>query len=156
MDPKTVKRIFLFFIIYLPIQYVLVGVVGLTHSEPWPAFVLPGFKSVYATGDQVEIQQARFIAYAEIDSRSGTEVEASSLFDGLPQSQLQGFLNSNFRGQTGFSRDAKRWLRNRLTEINPQRSYSELQVQWEAVTYSNNRVVSREKVETITIPLDSD
>ncbi|NBC64405.1 MAG: hypothetical protein GVY07_01920 [Bacteroidetes bacterium] len=160
MKPKTVKRIFLFFIIYLPIQYALVGVIGLNNSEPWPAFVFPGFKSVFATEGNVEIDEARLFAVKDNDPHKRTEIAPSNLFEGLPASQLQGFLRSNFNKQKEFSDEAKQWMRDQLERLYPGQSFSSLNVEWGVVTYrqEGNSVSlnNRETTETFTISLDTE
>jgi len=160
MQPKTIKRIFLFFIIYLPIQYALVGVIGLNGSEPWPAFVFPGFKSVFATEDNVEIDEARFFAITDNDQQKRTEIAPSHLFEGLPASQLQGFLRSNFNKQKEFSDEAKQWFRDQLERLYPGQSFSSLNIEWGVVTYRQEgnsvSLINRETTETFTISLDTE
>ncbi|MDZ7720691.1 MAG: hypothetical protein U5K72_17875 [Balneolaceae bacterium] len=157
MESKTVKRIFLFFIFYLPFQYILVGVVGLHYSEPWPAFVFPGFKTIYSTEGNVEIDEARFFAVPGSKPGERIEIAPSALFEGLPASQLQGFLRSNFSDQRKFSDEAKEWFRNRLDRLYPDENFSSLQLEWSVVSYRHDEnsvsITGRETSQTITIPL---
>ncbi len=157
---KTIKRIFLFFIFYLPFQYMMVGIVGVLDSEPWPAFVLPGFKSVYATQEHVEITEPRFVALMPADTAEQAEVDVYHLFEGLPTSQMQGFLRSNFSNQTEFSSEARVWLEHRLKKMYPQKKFSALKVEWIQVTYDQQgdsvRIVDKMNSKTVTIPFTSE
>lgn len=160
MQPKTIKRIFLFFIFYLPFQYMLVGVVGLKYSEPWPAFVFPGFKSVYATEGNVEIDEARFFAVPENRSGERVEITPSDLFKGLPASQLQGFLRSNFSEQREFSDEVKHWFQQQLERLYPDQIFTLLQLEWSVVTYHQDgnsvSIEDRETTQTIIISMDAE
>lgn len=160
MQPKNVKRIFLFFIFYLPLQYAIVGVVGYYYSEPWPAFILPGFKSVYETEGVVEIEEVSFFAIPDDGQNAIIEVAPDQLFKGLPASQLQGFLRSNFTGEQSFSREAKQWFREQLNRLHPGGSFSSLQIQWRELTYhqDNNSVniINRETIQIMNISLGTE
>ncbi|MDZ7682589.1 MAG: hypothetical protein U5J63_12985 [Fodinibius sp.] len=94
LSKYTVKRIFLFFLIYLPIQYMLIGIAGIVGSEPWPTFALPGFKKVATTGQQIQVVKPLF--FVEMYSDKGTEIEVSpeELFEGLQPSQVTGIYTN--------------------------------------------------------------
>lgn len=96
MSEKTVRKIFISILIFLPIQYILVGVVGYYKSEPWPAFVFPGFKNVYETNETYLLPRTTF---QTLDS-SGNEIRSLSpnlFFEGIPRSQIDGLTRSLFR-----------------------------------------------------------
>lgn len=149
---KTVKRIFIFFLCYLVFQYVLVGIVGVLYSEPWPAFVLPGFKNIYATQDKVEITEPTIFALTSDSTRQ--PIDAFNLFKGLPTSQMSGFLRSNFNSKADYSPEAKNWLEQRLKHLYPDKNLTGLQVEWVQVTYKqeNNVQSDSRKNSQITIP----
>lgn len=93
MSEKNVRNIFILILIFLPLQYVLVGIVGYYKAEPWPAFVFPGFKNVYETEQNYQIYQTRFEVY-----NSSLE-KISSLFPnlffaGIPRSQIDGLTRT--------------------------------------------------------------
>lgn len=96
MSTNTVRRIFISILIFLPLQYILVGIVGYYKAEPWPAFVFPGFKNVYDTEQTYQIYKTKF----EIYNRSGEQVASLSpnlFFRGIPRSQIDGLERSVFR-----------------------------------------------------------
>lgn len=79
ISEKIIKRIFIACLILLPLQYAVVGVVGVIKSEPWPAFVLPAFKSVLSSKDHVNVNQIKF--YVENNKKGQLiEVKAEMLF----------------------------------------------------------------------------
>lgn len=119
MNPKAVKKIFIFFLIYLPLQYAVVGIVGYYTSEPWPAFVFPGFKNVYVYGDTYEINQYMI----EVHNREGLrigEFTPAQYFYEIPTSQVAGFLRSNLDNVEdfqAFDSETRRWFRDRAGEL---------------------------------------
>ena len=113
MSSKAVRILFILFLIWLPVQYGLVGIVGVSHSEPWPAFVFPGFKNVYVYDEGFEIDQTIFEVRP---GSSGAPVRLlpHELFPALPRSQIAGFMRSHFRDEEGIERvspEARQWLR---------------------------------------------
>jgi len=119
LSNQTVKRLFIFVLIYLPLQYAIIGIVGLKSSEPWPAFVFPGFKSVYVYGDNYQINQ--FIVEVETgETRLRREFTPQQFFYEIPNSQVAGFLRSNFDTAEDFEvfeTTTRQWLRERAREL---------------------------------------
>lgn len=96
MEKSLVKNLFIAVIILLVVQYGIVGIVGFYHSEPWPAFVLPGFKNVYVYDDGFEIEQIMFEVWA--DGYEGSVIiQPQELFPQIPLSQIPGFTRTHFR-----------------------------------------------------------
>lgn len=155
---KTVKKIFLFFLIYLPFQYLLVGISGLAGSEPWPAFVLPGFKQVHTTSSQTQVLNPQFYVQFRDAQTSDVEISPYKLFKGIQPSQLQGFLRTNFSQPAKYSNEGKKWLEFRLNKLYPNTDPIELKVRWEKIVFEHTKEkvteVSRENLRVITIPLD--
>lgn len=117
MNPKAVKRIFIFFLIFLPLQYAVVGIVGYYSSEPWPAFVFPGFKSVYVYGDNYEINH--YIVEV-VDGERLREFTPQQFFYEIPNSQVAGFLRANLDDThdfQAFDSETRRWFRSRAEEL---------------------------------------
>lgn len=118
LSKKTIKRLFIFVMIFLPIQYAMVGIVGLYSSEPWPAFVFPGFKSVYVYGDSYQINQHML----EVERKEGQivrEFTPRQFFYEIPNSQVAGFLRSNLdsaEDYEAFNSETRQWLRERARE----------------------------------------
>ncbi len=113
MKAKTVTYIFIFFIAYLPLQYTVVGIVGFYKSEPWPAFVFPGFKSVHVYDNGYQAEQNHFEVY--IYSKKEPKILLPHhFFPEVPLSQLPALMRNHFRGEElesrYFSDDAVRWL----------------------------------------------
>lgn len=100
--------------LFLIIQYAIVGVVGLNNREPWPAFVFPGFKSVYQFEDGYEIQQYWFqVNGLRGDSSFTDRLSPMQLFTALPPSQLSGFMDSHFGSEahiSSFTDETRTWL----------------------------------------------
>ena len=119
LSVKTVKSLFIIILIFLPLQYAMVGIVGFYSSEPWPAFVFPGFKSIYVYGDNYQINQ--FIVEVETgETRIRREFTPQQFFYEIPNSQVAGFLRSNFdttRGSETLETATRQWVRERAREL---------------------------------------
>ncbi len=123
---KTVKRIFIFFLCYLPIQYGLVGVVGYYQSEPWPAFVFPGFKSVHVYDGHYAVNQF-FIEVSHPNEIEPTRLTLQTFFDDMPLSMIPAFMRSNLSDQeyvNSFSDETLRWFDQRANEKTGHRTES--------------------------------
>src|SRR5690625_4897206 len=90
MDRKVVKRIFILTILCLILQYGVVGLAGYYHSEPWPAFVFPGFRSVLAYEEGFEI--SRYELYFIQAGEDTTLIIPAEPFYAIPDSQRPGFM----------------------------------------------------------------
>lgn len=119
MNTKAIKRIFILSLIILPLQYAVVGIVGYYTSEPWPAFVFPGFKNVYVYGDTYQIN--RFMV--EVEGTEGSvirEFTPQQFFYEIPNSQVAGFLRSNLDDAEdfeAFDAETRNWFRERAQEL---------------------------------------
>lgn len=108
---SKIGTLFIVLLLFLPLQYGYVGIVGEIHSEPWPAFLFPGFKNVYSTDHSVEIDQHLFRIH--FDDGSIKEVRPQELFPELPLSQIPGFMRTHFQDPVSiesFSDEAVNWL----------------------------------------------
>lgn len=99
MRKKPIRKIFIVVLIYLLLQYAAVGIIGYIYSEPWPAFVFPGFKNVYVYDDGFEIVRTTFELHYINNEIKPTVVTPSQLFPEIPNSQLAGFLRVHFDGE---------------------------------------------------------
>ncbi len=118
MKPKTVKTIFTAVLIWLPLQYGIVGVAGYYHSEPWPAFVFPGFKSVHVFEEGFEIGQTRFEVYRQ-EGEEPVSLQPQQLFSGIPLSQVPGFMRTHFHDEESIrniSNEGQLWLRMQVQQ----------------------------------------
>lgn len=119
LSVKIVKRLFVCVLIFLPLQYAVVGIAGFYSSEPWPAFVFPGFKSVYVSGGSYQINQFT----VEVENREGQtirEFAPQQFFYEIPNSQVAGFLRSNFDNADdfeAFDAETRNWFRERAQEL---------------------------------------
>jgi hypothetical protein len=93
MSEKNVRNIFILILIFLPLQYVLVGIVGYYKAEPWPAFVFPGFKNVYETEQNYQIYQTRFEVY-NTSLEKISSLSPNLFFAGIPRSQIDGLTRT--------------------------------------------------------------
>lgn len=98
MSEKTVRKIFIVILIFLPLQYILVGILGYYKAEPWPAFVFPGFKNVYQIQDHYLIRETRFEFYNPQGEKI-TSIQPHRFFPELPRSQIAGLMRSLFPAQ---------------------------------------------------------
>ena len=126
MKSKTKRLIFIILFICLPVQYGLVGIIGVIKSEPWPAFVFPGFKSVYVFESGFEIDQTYFEVHP-VNRGEPVKLLPYELFRELPRSQISGFMRSHFRDAKtieSLSQEAKNWIQTeafRALESRPDR-----------------------------------
>ncbi len=160
MSRLAVRRLFVAVLILLPLQYALVGVVGLRWSEPWPALVMPGFQRVY-TPDALREQAARFeVTYADGHRLSLT---AAAMLHALPRSHHGGVLNRQFRpaGLSGTpaterAREGRDWLIRQVQPYHPEADPIRLDVIWEEVRFHplpDAPVVERHPLDTLSIDL---
>jgi len=114
MNKKTIRRLFIGVMIFLPLQYIMVGFVGLYDAEPWPAFVFPVFD------DAFETEQKVFNLEPKDEQAENVQKLPVELFPDIPVSQLSGFIRQNFstdRDSASISSEAKKWLLNRAENV---------------------------------------
>lgn len=119
MSSKTVRNIFIFFMIWLPVQYGLAGILGVIHREPWPAFTFPGFKNVYVYQDLYQIPQTYIEVYNIQGKKTGT-YKPYQFFPDLPRSQISGFVRTHFpdeRSIESLPEGTKKWLKNQSGQL---------------------------------------
>lgn len=98
--------------VFLPLQYILVGIIGHFQAEPWPAFVFPGFKNVYESERIYKVHQTRFEVYNSSDEKIAS-LSPHLFFEGIPRSQIAGLTRSFFIDKDdieSFSPEAKTFL----------------------------------------------
>lgn len=121
LSEKTVRSIFIICLILLPLQYGVVGVVGLYSSEPWPAFVFPGFKNVYVYGGNYQINE--YLLEIEADGaglENVQELTPQEFFYEIPRSQVSGFLRATLGSEDkieGLTSESIEWFQRRTTEL---------------------------------------
>lgn len=156
----AVRRLFIAVLILLPVQYVLVGIIGLYRSEPWPALVMPGFQRVYAP-DAIREPTVRFEATFADGYRLA--LQPTDLLEALPRSHHGAVLTAHFRPAslsgspaTERARTAAAWLRHRLHSHYPDARPVRLDVIWEEILYLPNDgspIVAHDALDTLTISL---
>lgn len=138
MRDRTVKRIFIFFLIFLPLQYGVVGITSMINTEPWPALVLPAFKTVFGNEDRIIVP--RLELYVENNKKeSGIEIRPEALFKGIEKSQLQGFYRTHLQDSAAAARwngATRRWIRLKLEENSPVARAERLRVRWVQQAYA--------------------
>lgn len=120
MTKKGIRRLFIGVMIFLPLQYAVVGIVGFYDAEPWPAFVFPGFKSVPVMNGAFETEQKVFELASDDDLGDKIQITPAKLFPDIPVSQLSGFLRENFpsdRDYKSLSPEARHWMLNRADDF---------------------------------------
>jgi len=140
MSRSFTQRIRVFALLVLCVQYAVVGIVGWHASEPWPAVVLPGFKSVYEEEGVVTIQAPRFVAHFP-DGDTAT-VQTSAVLAPLPRSHHASFLRAQCRPSSlsGTTRtevcqhpEGASWLVDRVQAHVPDRLVAGVEIVWERV-----------------------
>lgn len=138
MTSKSIRRLFVAVLIFLPAQYGLVGLLGDFHyGEPWPAVVLPGFKTVYATSGDIEVDHTTFeVLFANGETVS---VSPSDVLAPLPRSHHVTFLNEqcrparlsgSYRTERCLAPAGVGWFVSRAASLFPQRSVRRVDVIW--------------------------
>lgn len=156
MSRSGIRRLFVGALVVLVVQYGLVGIVGAVASEPWPAIVLPGFKTVYTTSGAVEVPQTTVdVLYADGTRRSMPPATFLSL---LPRSHHSAFLRAQCRPaslsgtaktERCLSPDGARWFIRRAATLAPEQTIRGVDVVWSRLRYAPN-----ERTATTT-PLDT-
>jgi hypothetical protein len=108
---RKIRKGFYVFFAYLIFQYVMVGVIGVIHSEPWPAFTLPGFKNVFDTGEFIEHRVPVFVVTGE----AGNEhiLRPAQIFRDIPVSHHNGIMRHQFN-------PARKSVTNRVKVMTPE------------------------------------
>lgn len=120
MKKKQIRHLFIFMLVFLPLQHAVVGLIGYMRSEPWPAFVFPGFKNVYDSGDTITLRNPYF--YAMQDDEELLHIPTEKVFRGIPVSHHRGILRYQFdrykvddkSRQKFFSEHGSNWFRAQL------------------------------------------
>lgn len=121
MKKVQIRRLFIIMLVLLPLQHAAVGLIGYMRSEPWPAFVFPGFKNVYDSGDDITLRNAYF--YAMQENEELLHIPTEEVFRGIPVSHHRGILRYQFdrykvddrSRQKFFSEHGSNWFRAQLT-----------------------------------------
>lgn len=143
MNKKNKRRVFFFFLIYLPIQYLAIGIVGYHWSEPWPAFVYPGFKSIYDNGDSFSVKKAE-VEIISVSADESKTISMSDFFPNVPKSQIQGFTRTHFSERNSieaFSEEAIEWLRELATKFTDEDDF-DINIKWKTEYYPKKDIVN--------------
>ena len=129
MRKATVRTLFLFVLVLLPLQYAAVGIVGALYREPWPVLVLPGFKQVHDTGAGIQVPYSHLEVLFADGSRAA--VAGTDFFDMLPDSHWPALLRLHFRpGRAAHPPETIAWLSGRLAALYPTRDARRMEVIW--------------------------
>ena len=162
MNRFYIRFTFIVIMIFLPLQYVLVGIVGNQRSEPWPTFVFPGFKSIYHSKDATTIEAPIF----EIFDKDGNEYELkpAEVLRGIPLSHHSAIMRYQFKRYSidrennikYLSSEGMDWLLNQLeeNEIDNQNIHS-IQVVWYNKNFKKleSNMILADRIETDRIIL---
>lgn len=161
MSKTTVRRLFIVVLLFLPLQYGLVGVVGLYYSEPWPAIVMPGFQQVWEADDVVVVPRPRFEAVFDDGHRQEIPVEA--MLEALPRTHHRAVMDLQFRPAAfGGSAPVRStpahadWAAARVHTLFPEHRAVRLDVVWEQVVFelgAARRSPSLLQIDTLRIAL---
>jgi len=142
MTRAQVRQLFGAVALFLILQYGLVGVIGLIASEPWPAVVLPGFKSVYATTEAITVETPAIEVVFRDGSR--TTVETPRFLAPMPRSHQTTFLQKQCRPASLSGTPAtercrsefgRQWFLQRAFHLFPNRPIRHVTVQWQDLRF---------------------
>lgn len=137
MSTFQVRKLFIFVLIFLPLQYVLVGIIGSLQSEPWPAFVFPGFKNVYVYEDGYELRDVIFEIHQESEEEP-VRLSSLRIFPEIPPSQISGFVRTHFSTPdqvNHLNEESKKWL-IRHAERFADQPVTDIRISWVRNYYS--------------------
>lgn len=143
MSRSSVRRLFVAAFVFLVVQYGLVGVIGLYASEPWPAVVLPAFKSVYSTSGTFEVTQTTIDVLHVDGTRSS--YAPSTFLAAMPRSHHSAFLREQCRpaslsGTDATERcrtpDGTRWFVDRASALAPTPRVRGVDVVWSRLRFT--------------------
>lgn len=162
LQRRTVRWLFIGTVPLLLLQYILVGLIGLRWSEPWPALVMPSFQQVFDPA-RITTDVTTFEVIFE-DGRREVIPPAELLAD-LPRSHHSAVLTKQFRplsvGSTRVEAPAQQppartWLAQRLALLAPDRKAVRVDVVWHRLTvhpYEGASRVTQQPLDTLAIPL---
>lgn len=159
MTRSTIRAIFYATALGLIVQYAMVGLLGAQYdSEPWPAIVLPGFKTVYGTSDTLTIRQVEVTVYFDNGQSS---VSPPAFLAMMPRSHSTAF----FRAQCAPSDDTtpsgvppcqmpdgQRWFVERAQALFPEHPVRGVDVVWSYLHFvPADHSTSRTPIDTLQI-----
>ncbi|MEX1262163.1 MAG: hypothetical protein WEA58_14925 [Balneolaceae bacterium] len=139
MTKSYVRKLFIFFLIFLFCQYGLIGVISIYKSEPWPAFVFPGFKNIYVYEDGYKFSNAILELYQE-DKAEALSLKPHVFLPEVPTSQISGFLRTSFFSEEKaitFNDETKNWLMDHAANFTDE-SVTDVHVVWQQNFYSKS------------------
>lgn len=131
---RRVRRLVLALLVLLPLQYGLVGLVGVMDAEPWPAVVLPGFKRVLDDGERHAVRHVACVVWFE--DGTSRPVASADLLHVLPRSHHAAFFRTYAAPGTPPSPALTDWLRDQLDALFPDRLPVHLDLVWEDLDYA--------------------
>lgn len=156
MSRSAVRYIFGGAAFLLVLQYGLVGLVSLSHSEPWPSLILPGFRSAYSAEDTIRVGRTQI--QVEFADGRRTSVSPARLLSPLPRSHHPSFLAVQCRpaslsGSPQTERctapEGTEWVLRRAGQVFPSQSVTTVDVIWTDLHFVPQTQTAR------SIPLDT-
>ncbi len=150
MESNKVRTVFIFFFIWLPMQYIVVGIVGYKWSEPWPAFVYPGFKNIYVDEEGFAINKSEFLIGIP-NSDTSVAIPPYKFFPEIPRSQIQGFMRTHFSDEETVQEmddDVKTWISEHARSFIDDHQEYTLSVIWKQQHHPKGLVTSKPGPET--------
>ncbi|NBB77640.1 MAG: hypothetical protein GVY02_09690 [Bacteroidetes bacterium] len=116
---RRIRTIFIVCFIFLPIQYLVVGGVSYIDQEPWPAFVMPGFKSVYVENRKYVVPKTEF-TLQNAEDKPTLKLRPHQFLTGIPRSQVLGVVDlmmSSEEHVQNLNTETKEWLKKNGEEL---------------------------------------
>ena len=136
MHQSKVRSVFIIFLIFLPLQYALVGVLGHYQvGEHWPAFVFPGFKNVFDGTEGISLETP--VLTATLADSSQKQIPVFELLSQMPYSHHRAVMTRRFNPEAIGQLDAETrgWLFDRITAMTGEQEPLYLDVYWESIIY---------------------
>ncbi|MEX0685561.1 MAG: hypothetical protein WD267_01250 [Balneolales bacterium] len=131
-----IRRLFIFFLIFLPAQYALVGVMGYFQiNEHWPGFVFPGFKNVFDGADGISLEEPYLMV--TLSDGSKKQINVPDLLSEMPYSHHKTVMARRFHPEAIeiLEEETKVWLYQKLSGIVNDREVINLEIEWRLITY---------------------
>ena len=164
MSRANVRWFFVAVMIFLPLQYSLVGLAGVWEGEPWPALVLPAFQAPTVDGEgAVTDMRSSFVATFGDGQRVAVPTEV--VLKNIPPSHRTSVLSeqcqpASLSGAADTERcrqpAVRRWLRAHLSQAYPDRTPQRLDVVWTELRYTlGSGALKATPRDTLTLTFDA-
>lgn len=121
-------------LIILPLQAVLVGLIGLNFREPWPSITMPSFREVYPVAEGITMRKPEINILLADGSRR--LVKMTDFLAGIPVTHQKAVYRSLFESGniSEPTTQLREWLRKRAGRMNTREPIVGIVVFWDEIT----------------------